>query len=142
MPKQHSPVDSPVESQRLDKWLWYCRVAKTRTLASTLVQNGKVRVNRERTQKPGYGIKVDDVVTIAVHGRIRVLRVRAPGSRRGPATEAAELYEDLSPPTQATTPADTGDGGSQAPAPCPPGGERPTKRERRAIDRLQNKDRT
>lgn len=85
-------------SQRLDKWLWFARVAKTRTLASNFVSAGKVRVNKIKTEKPGASIKVGDVVTIAAHGKVRVLRVLAPGERRGPATEAALLFEDISPP--------------------------------------------
>ena len=121
------------QTQRLDKWLWYARVAKTRTLASSLVQNGKVRVNRERTGKPGHAVRVDDVITVAVHGRIRVLRVVDPGKRRGPAVEAAQLFEDLSPPAVAhgrTDGAEPNDAGQA-------GGPRPTKKERRAVDRLR-----
>lgn len=121
------------EAQRLDKWLWYARVTKTRTLAATLVQNGKVRVNRERTVKPRQQVKADDVVTIAVHGRVRVLRVLAPGERRGPAKEAVELYEEISIDAsgERSGVSDSNDDGRSA------GGVRPTKRDRRAIDRLK-----
>lgn len=126
--------DGRPEAQRLDKWLWYARVTKTRTLAATLVQNGKVRVNRERTLKPRQQVKADDVVTIAVHGRVRVLRVLAPGERRGPAKEAVELYEEISldAPDGQTATERGGDEGSSV------GGSRPTKRDRRAIDRLRS----
>ena len=129
---EHDGGDRP-EAQRLDKWLWYARVTKTRTLAATLVQNGKVRVNRERTLKPRQPVKADDVVTIAVHGRVRVLRVLAPGVRRGPAKEAVELYEEISVDAsdgQSGTGGNNNDGRSV-------GGVRPTKRDRRAIDRLR-----
>ena len=127
-----SDSDKP-QTQRLDKWLWYARVVKTRTLASSLVQNGKVRVNRERTGKPGHSVRVEDVITVAVHGRIRVLRVLAPGQRRGPAAEAALLFEDISPPSVARSETEAGgtDGTVQA------GGPRPTKKERRAVDRIR-----
>ncbi|MGI9408561.1 MAG: RNA-binding S4 domain-containing protein [Hyphomicrobiaceae bacterium] len=126
--------DTP-QTQRLDKWLWYARVAKTRTLASGLVQNGKVRVNRERTGKPGHAVRVHDVITVAVHGRIRVLRVLAPGKRRGPAVEAALLFEDLSPPVVAGSSADNA---AEADDAGRAGGPRPTKKERRAVDRLRS----
>ncbi len=116
------------EVQRLDKWLWYARVAKTRTLAATLVQQGKVRVNRIRTDKPGTTVKVEDVITIAVHGRVRVLKVLQPGRRRGPAVEARQLFEDLSPVSMPRSMV------------LPAGGERPSKKARRAIDKLREGD--
>jgi ribosome-associated heat shock protein Hsp15 len=83
------------EVQRLDKWLWFVRVAKSRTLAAALVADGKVRVNRERASKPSQTLRVGDVVTVAVHERVRVLKVLATGARRGPPAEARRLYEDL-----------------------------------------------
>jgi ribosome-associated heat shock protein Hsp15 len=115
--------------QRLDKWLWFARLAKTRTLAAALVTAGKVRVNRRRVSKPGRMVQAEDVVTVAVHGRVRVLKIRHLGTRRGPAKEAQCLYEDMSPPPPAGGPA----------APAPPGRRekgagRPTKRERRRIE--------
>ena len=125
--------DDRPEAQRLDKWLWYARVTKTRTLAATLVQNGKVRVNRERTLKPRQQVKADDVVTIAVHGRVRVLRVLAPGERRGPAKEAVALYEEISLDASGDQPASSQNGEEARGG----GGSRPTKRDRRAIDRLK-----
>ena len=133
----HKPFETKnhVHAQRLDKWLCYARLVKTRTLASKLVQGGKVRINRKRTDKPGSLVKIDDVVTVAVHGRVRVLKVLAPGIRRGPPVEATELYEDL-------TPADTITGQKKKihGGPLKQGGERPTKRNRRAIDRLRYSD--
>ncbi|WP_127144149.1 RNA-binding S4 domain-containing protein [Pelagibacterium montanilacus] len=83
--------------QRLDKWLWYARVARSRSLAQKLVASGAVRVNGQRCVAPDRRIAPGDGLTIAIAGRIRVLRVRDPGARRGPATEARLLYEDLSP---------------------------------------------
>ena len=126
--------DDRAEAQRLDKWLWYARVTKTRTLAATLVQNGKVRVNRERTLKPRQQVKADDVVTIAVHGRVRVLRVLAPGQRRGPAKEAVDLYEEIS--LEASGDHQSVDGRNDEDGRSI-GASRPTKRDRRAIDRLK-----
>jgi ribosome-associated heat shock protein Hsp15 len=85
--------------QRLDKWLWFVRVVKSRTSAAALVADGKVRVNRERASKPSQMLRVGDVVTVAAHARVRVLRVLAIGARRGPPAEARRLYEDLTPET-------------------------------------------
>ena len=128
------PRDIVVEgSQRLDKWLWYARFAKTRTLASQLCKAGKVRVNKVSTSKPGAVIKSGDVLTFPQGRRIRVVRVLAPGERRGPAKEAQQLYDDMTPPDEPR---------SQKPdaakvAPRTPGSGRPTKRERRATERLR-----
>ncbi len=116
-------------AQRLDKWLWFARVAKTRTLASSFVSAGKVRVNKIKTEKPGTSIKVGDVITVAAHSRVRVLRVLAAGNRRGPATEAATLYEDLTPPPQPANPA-TSVVESHS-------GGRPEKRERRTFEAMR-----
>jgi len=138
MAKRDDTQDTSPNAQRIDKWLWYARVTKTRTLASSLVQSGKVRINRIKADKPGASVKVDDVVTIAVHGRVRVLRVVAPGVRRGPATEAAELFEDLSPeraaPEGQAALQQSGSGPGRS------GGERPTKKTRRALDKLRQLD--
>jgi ribosome-associated heat shock protein Hsp15 len=112
----------PDGRQRLDKWLWYARVTKTRTLAQKLAQSGHVRINRERTHSASHVVKAGDVLTITLPGGVRVLRVLAAGERRGPAPEARLLFEDLSPPRPAPPPADGG------------GGARPTKRDRRALD--------
>ena len=118
---------------RLDKWLWFARVVKSRTLAAGLVEEGKVRLNRERTTKPSQMVRIGDVLTIAVGPRIRVLEVAAIGSRRGPATEAQGLYIDRSPPASAT-PVQPSRGER------PSGAGRPTKRDRRQIDRLTESD--
>lgn len=126
--------------QRLDKWLWFARVVKTRTLATRLVSGGKVRVNRTATDKPSYIVRPDDVLTITVNRRIRILKVLDPGKRRGPAEEAQSLYEDLTPEEEAPPPGK----GLVTPTPVArrmPGGGRPTKRERRETDQLRGRDR-
>jgi ribosome-associated heat shock protein Hsp15 len=84
--------------QRLDKWLWFARIVKSRTLAAQLVQDGKVRINRARVAKPAQAVRPNDVLTIVIRGNVQVLRVVAPGARRGPPAEARLLYEPLSPP--------------------------------------------
>ena len=83
---------------RLDKWLWQARFFKSRTLAADVVEEGHVRVNGQRTAKPGYGVGEGDVLTFAQGSRIRVIRILALGVRRGPATEAQALYLDLDAP--------------------------------------------
>lgn len=84
-------------TQRLDKWLWFARIIKSRTLAAQLVEDGKVRVNRVRATKPSQVVRSGDVLTIAVRGRIQVLKVLAASERRGPPAEARLLYEVVSP---------------------------------------------
>lgn len=85
--------------QRLDKWLWCARVAKTRALCSKFVEKGGVRINRQPTDKPHFKLRPGDVLTFALgvpaRGVVRVWRVVALGDRRGPATEARALFEDI-----------------------------------------------
>jgi ribosome-associated heat shock protein Hsp15 len=82
--------------QRVDKWLWFARIVKSRSLAQALIEQGAVRVNRIKVVRSSAGIAPGDVVTVAVHDRVRVLKVLDEGRRRGPPAEARELYEDLS----------------------------------------------
>ncbi len=119
------------DRQRIDKWLWFARLVKSRTLAQKLALSGRVRINREKVEAASQLIKAGDVLTIASDRGVRVLKVVAPGTRRGPAPEAQLLYEDLSP---AETP-HRADAASAADR--PPGSGRPTKRDRRALDRLR-----
>ena len=123
-------------TQRLDKWLWFARLAKTRSAAQRLVLDGRVRVNRERTAKPAQAVRVGDLVSVDVADRLRLLEMLAPGARRGPASEAAFLYRDLAP--AATRPPAGTAPGSEVPA-RDPGAGRPTKLERRRTDRLRDR---
>jgi len=82
---------------RIDKWLWYARFFKSRTLAQRLVAEGHVRVNRERVTKSAGAVRPGDVLTFPQGREIRVVRVLDCGDRRGPAPEAERLYEDLAP---------------------------------------------
>jgi ribosome-associated heat shock protein Hsp15 len=84
------------DRQRLDKWLWFARFAKTRTLAAKLVASGFVRLNGQRTDNPAKAVAVGDVITIALARATLVVRVEGLGERRGPAPEARQLYLDLS----------------------------------------------
>lgn len=112
---------------RLDKWLWHARFFKTRGLSAKVVSGGHVRVNSERAAKPAHGVGPGDVLTFPQGRDVRVIRILAIGTRRGPATEARDLYEDLDPPAERVreivpeNPAFEGKG-------------RPTKRDRRKLD--------
>jgi ribosome-associated heat shock protein Hsp15 len=87
----------PADTQRLDKWLWFARIAKSRTLAALLVSEGKVRVNRVRAAKASQAVRRGDVLTITLRGRVDVFKVLATGTRRGPPQHARQLYEKLAP---------------------------------------------
>ena len=83
------------DRQRLDKWLWFARFAKTRTLAAKLVTSGFVRLNGQRTDNAAKAVAIGDVITVALPRTTLVVRIEALGERRGPATEARQLYADL-----------------------------------------------
>lgn len=86
------------ERQRIDKWLVYARVVKSRALAARLISAGHVRVNRDKISDPSRTVKPGDVLTIALDRGVFVWRVLALADRRGPAVEARTLYEDLVAP--------------------------------------------
>jgi ribosome-associated heat shock protein Hsp15 len=119
---------------RLDKWLWFARFVKTRSLATKLIADGRMRVNGAPTQKAHYTVKVGDVLTFPLGPHIRVIKVTALGSRRGPAPEAQALYEDLDPPRP--------DAPKQAASASfeerVAGSGRPSKRDGRKIARLKS----
>jgi ribosome-associated heat shock protein Hsp15 len=121
---------------RIDKWLWFARFVKSRSLASKLVSDGRMRVNGAPTQKAHYTVKPGDVLTFPLGPHIRVIKVLDLGTRRGPAVEAQTLYEDLDPPRkiEATTATPTTFEDREA------GAGRPTKRDRRATERLKSPD--
>jgi ribosome-associated heat shock protein Hsp15 len=118
---------------RLDKWLWHARIFRSRSLASKFCLEGRIRIGGRVVEKAHQMVKPGDVLTFA-HGRdVKVLKIVALGKRRGPAPEARTLYEDLSFP-----PAPAADG---APGPRRERGSgRPTKADRRALDRLTGED--
>lgn len=117
---------------RLDKWLWYARFCKTRSLATALCRNGEIRVNKVPSRKSNQQVRVGDVLTFAQGPRIHVIRIEALGTRRGPAVEAQALYADMSPPMPPREKRVPVSGVRDL------GAGRPTKRERRAIDRLRD----
>lgn len=81
--------------QRIDKWLWYARVVKSRTLATKLVEDGHVRLNGKRLTVAAHIVGAGDVLTIALERQVRVLRVIAIVDRRGPFRDTCLLFEDL-----------------------------------------------
>jgi ribosome-associated heat shock protein Hsp15 len=80
---------------RLDKWLWQARFFKTRALAAELAERRKIRINRLVITKPHYRVRPGDVLTFPQGRTIRVVRVLALGTRRGPASEAQTLYQEI-----------------------------------------------
>jgi ribosome-associated heat shock protein Hsp15 len=80
--------------QRLDKWLFFSRILKSREKAASLIKSGFVRVNSVKADAPAKQIKIGDVLTIALERQVLVLKVKAIGMRRGPASEAVMLYDD------------------------------------------------
>ena len=87
-------------SLRLDKWLWYARFFKTRSLASEVCNAGQLRVGGGIVSKAHQKVRVGDILTFPQGRHIRVVKVLALATRRGPAPEAQALYEDLNPPSR------------------------------------------
>ncbi|MEC8552179.1 MAG: RNA-binding S4 domain-containing protein [Pseudomonadota bacterium] len=121
-------------SLRLDKWLWYARFFKTRALATRAIAGGRFRLDGEVMSKPHRAAQPGQVLTFMQQDRVRVIRIVELGSRRGPATEAVTLYEDLSPemPKRETGTAEPLFESRER------GAGRPTKRDRRAIQNLKS----
>jgi ribosome-associated heat shock protein Hsp15 len=118
--------------QRIDRWLFFARVVKSRSLAAKLVQAGRVRIDGRKSDQASDSVRPGNTLTITLERRILVYRVVDTGQRRGPAEEARGLYEDLSePPPRSDAPADA------LPAVRELGSGRPTKRDRRLTDRLR-----
>lgn len=121
------------ERQRIDKWLFFARVIKSRTLAGKFAAAGNVRVNSDKIDQASFLIKPGDVLTVALERRILVLRILGCGLRRGPAPEAQLLYEDITPKVAVAE-------AEPIAAKREPGSGRPTKRDRRKIDLFRNPD--
>lgn len=127
-------ADTPAAGgdQRLDKWLWFARFCKTRSLAQQLCASGHVRRNGQPVTKPATLVRPGDHLTLVLGPVRRRVIVRAPGARRGPAPEARGLYDEPDPPERINDPLTGG-----APPQRPPGLGRPTKKDRRALARLR-----
>ncbi len=121
----------PAEKLRLDRWLFFSRLVKSRSLAAKMIENGQVRVNGEKTHQPKRAVGPGDVLTVALPGGVKVVKLLACGTRRGPASEAQTLYDDLTPPPppKGEAPLTT----RLAPSP----GRRPTKHERERLTKMK-----
>ena len=117
-----------LDRQRIDKWLWHARVVRTRSAAAALAASGHVRVNGRRIAAASHAVRSGDVVTVTLDRAIRVLKVLDFAERRGSAIAAQALCEDLEPLTRIAEP--------EARPRRDAGSGRPTKRERRALDRF------
>ena len=138
-----TPQEAPQEALRIDKWFWHARFFKSRSLASKFCQAGKARVNGTAIRKAHHMVRPGDALTFTIGPHVRVIQILALGTRRGPATEAQTLYEDLQPPAAPSKAGDAGAEPAAVPAAPPkrdPGAGRPTKSERRAIDRLMGRE--
>lgn len=109
---------------RLDKWLWFARQVRTRSLAQKMISGGKVRVNAEKISVSKRLVGPGDVLTIALPRDIKILKIIECGTKRGPYQIAQTLYEDLSPPKPVFTKNET-------PNSDPVAGKRPNKRDRK-----------
>lgn len=118
-------------SVRIDAWVWGVRLAKTRSQATAACRAGHVRVN-DATAKAAQPVRLGDVVRVRLHGFERVYRVTGLPVRRGSAEEASKHFEDLTPPAPPRV---------ERPAAVvrDPGAGRPTKRDRRELDRLRGR---
>jgi ribosome-associated heat shock protein Hsp15 len=125
-----------LDRQRIDKWLWHARVVRTRTAAAALAAAGHVRLNGARVDAPSRAVKAGDVVTVALDRTVRVLKVLGFAERRGDAEAARVIAEDLTPAPERQQP----DLQPQAPAVREAGSGRPTKRDRRALDRMRDEE--
>lgn len=83
---------------RLDKFLWFVRVVKTRSLAQQLVAEGHLRIDGRPTDRAHHEVRPGNVLSFPLAGRVRVLRIEVLPERRGPAPEAQACYTDLVPP--------------------------------------------
>ncbi|MDQ0318055.1 ribosome-associated heat shock protein Hsp15 [Pararhizobium capsulatum DSM 1112] len=122
----------PATRQRLDKWLFFTRLHKSRSIAQKAIESGDVRVNGQRITQPSFSLKPGDIVVVSFDRRDVTVRVLLAGERRGPYEEAKLLYDDLTPP-----PVPGEKPSAYAQATRERGAGRPTKKERREVDRLK-----
>ncbi len=101
------------DSLRLDKFLWFARIVKTRALAQQLAEGGRIRMSGRIVDRAHAPVRVGDVLSLAVRGKVRVLRVEALPKRRGPPAEARAHYTSLDEPAaEKGGDVGPGDGGS------------------------------
>ncbi len=116
---------------RLDKWLWQARFFKTRSLCAKQISAGHFRLNGQKISKPATIVRVGDGLVFPQARDLRVVKIAALGTRRGPASEAQALYEDLTPkPDPAEITPDVPNNDRKG---------RPTKKDRRMINQMWGK---
>jgi ribosome-associated heat shock protein Hsp15 len=124
------------DRQRVDRWLWHARLARTRTAAAELAESGRVRLNGDRVTASSRPVKIGDMLTVSLRAGVKILKVRGMSERRGGAPDAQALYEDCSPPSGPRAAQEETD---PPVAPREPGSGRPTKQERRALEKLRQR---
>ena len=82
-------------SMRIDRFLFFIRVVRSRTIAQHVIEEGYVRIDGKRVEKPSEDVRPGSIVALPLHGHVRVLRILELPSRRGPAAEARACYEEL-----------------------------------------------
>ena len=122
------------EKIRLDTWLWYARFYKSRSLSAKAILSGKLRVNSNKIIKPASKVKINDVLTINHINMVRIIQVQSLGSRRGPASEAQKLYNDLSGDMIEASKIKSVSEKSKKET-----NKRPTKKDRRILDKIVTK---
>jgi ribosome-associated heat shock protein Hsp15 len=134
--ERRSGQNPGMDSQRLDTWLWVARLAKTRAIANEAVAGGRVQVEGQRA-KPSRAVRPGDRIEITTGPAPRTVFVRGIAPRRGPASEAVALYEETEESIAARERAAAE---RRLGAPQPEhGGGRPTKRDRRRLDRQRGR---
>ena len=80
---------------RIDRFLFFIRLLKSRTLAQHIIEEGHVRIDGKRVEKPSEEVRVGSIIALPMHGEVRIIRVLTLPARRGPAPEARACYEEL-----------------------------------------------
>ncbi|MBL4758566.1 MAG: RNA-binding S4 domain-containing protein [Rhizobiales bacterium] len=134
-------IDPGIESQRIDKWLWHARIVRTRTLAATLANSGKIRLDSRRVTRASQTVRAGNIVLAPQGDHIRCLKIVGFAKRRVPAAQSTQLYEDLAPiEARSKSTSDISKSTSAIKSGMRESGSgRPTKRDRRLIEQLQNK---
>ena len=125
--------DDKSDDHRLDKWLWYARFYKTRSLATAAINGGKVHLNAERV-KPAHRVRIGDRLSLSLQGVVAEFEIKGLPERRGPAAEASTHY--LETPASAERRAHLRDQQKLAQLSRPRPDSRPDKRDRRRLVRL------
>ncbi len=134
-------IDPGIESQRIDKWLWHARIVRTRTLATALANSGKIRLDSRRVTRASQTVRCGNIVIAPQGNHVRCLKITGFAKRRVPAAQSILLYEDLAPvEAQPKSASDTSKNSAAIKSGTRESGSgRPTKRDRRLIEQLQNK---